>query len=101
MSLIHFIIGFFILKGILVWPFYYSLKWKPLVVGFLLALTEAPFLELLYHDTDINFWIPFFFLIVFDWMVFYFVLQKVWWKAIIPAFLYNLIGFILFTLVNA
>ena len=98
--LLYIILSFFIIKGLLAWPFYYKLGFKPLLVGFLLALAEAPFLTLLYHDTDIDFWLVFFLLIVFDMAVYLLLLQKVWWKAIVAAILFNFLGFILFILVN-
>lgn len=101
MSLLYIILTFFILKGLLAWPFYYKLNGKPLVIGFLLALAEAPFLTLLYHDTDINFWVPFFFLLIFDIAVYFLLLQKIWWKAIVVSILFNCIGFVLFTLLNS
>ena len=100
MPLLYIIAGFFILKGLLAWPFYYKLNFKPLVVGFVLALAEAPFLTLLYHDTDINFWLVFFLLIVFDMAVYLLLLQKVWWKAIVASILFNFLGFIFFIIVN-
>ncbi len=101
MPLFYIILSFFILKGLLTWPFYYKLNWKPLAIGFLLALAEAPFLTLLYQDTEINFWIPFFFLFVFDAAVCFLLLQKLWWKAIIVSILFNCIGFVLFILLNS
>jgi len=100
MPLIYIIFTFFILKGLLVWPFYSSLGPRPLLVGFLLALAEAPFLTLLYHDTDIDFWLPFFAFLVFDMFVYLLLLKKVWWKAIVVSILVNFIGFIFFILVN-
>ena len=100
MSLIFMIFGFFILKGLLVWPFYTSLKGRPLLVGFFLALAEAPFLTLLYHETEVNFWIPFFAFLVFDATVYLFLLKKVLWKAIVVSILLNFIGFIFFIIVN-
>ena len=100
MSLTFIVSGFFILKGLLVWPFYYSLKVKPLTIGLLLALAEAPLLTILYHDTDINFWLPFFFLVTFDMAVYFLLLQKVWWKAIVASVLLNCLGFIFFIIVN-
>ena len=100
MPLFYVILGFFILKGLLAWPFYASQKTKPLLIGLLLAMAEAPFLTLLYHDTDINFWIPFFFLMVFDGVVYFLLLKQVIWKAILVATLVNFFGFIFFIIVN-
>lgn len=100
MPLIWIIISFFIIKGLLAWPLYYKLKWKPLQVGFLLALAEGPFLTLLYHDTEIDFTYPFLFIIVFDFVVYFLLLQKTWWNAIVAAIFFNLIGFVYFALVN-
>jgi hypothetical protein len=100
MSLIHILVSFFVLKGLMVWPFYFTLKWKPLQIGFLLALAEAPFLTLLYHDTEIDFWVVFFLVIIFDFAVYFLLLQRTLWKAILLAILYNFIGFIYFTIVN-
>ena len=100
MSLVFIVFSFFVLKGLLAWPFYSSLGARPLLVGFFLALAEAPFLTLLYHDTDINFWIPFFAFLVFDAAIYLLLLKKVWWKAILVSFLLNFLGFIFFILVN-
>lgn len=100
MPLIFIIVSFFILKGLLVWPFYSSQGWRPLQVGFVLALFEAPFLTLLYHDTYIDFWLPFFAFLVFDMFVYLLLLKKIWWKAIVVSILFNFIGFIFFFLVN-
>ena len=100
MSLLFIVVGFFVLKGLFVWPFYTSLGWRPLLVGFMLALAEAPFLTLLYHDTEINFWIPFFSFLVFDMFVYLLLLKKVWWKAIVVSLVINFLGFIFFILVN-
>ena len=100
MSLLFIVVGFFVLKGLFVWPFYTSLGVRPLLVGFLLALAEAPFLTLLYHDTEIDFWIPFFSFLVFDMFVYLLLLKKVWWKAIVVSLLINFLGFIFFILVN-
>jgi len=101
MPLVGIIFSFFVLKGLFVWPFYYKLKWKPLLVGSLLALAEAPLLTLLYHDTEIDFTYPFVLVIIFDFIIYFSLLQKSWWKAIVAAILFNLIGFIYFTFANA
>ncbi len=100
MSLYYMVLGFFIIKGVLAWPFYYGLKWKALEVGLALALFQGSLFTMLYHETNFDFWALFLITIVFDTAVYFVLLRRVWWKAILLGVLLNLIGFIFFIILN-
>ena len=100
MPLISILTGYFIIKALLLWPFYHKLKSRPLVVGLASSLAIAPLITILYHETAIDFGRVFAALIIMDFVLYNFLLQKLWWKAILVSFLLNTICIIFFYMGN-
>jgi len=100
MSLYNLLLVFFVIKALLLWPFYYKLKWKPLLVGIAGSLAVAPLLTILYHETAIDFWLVYFIYIIFDGLLYYFLLQRVWWKALLVSAFLNTIVMVCFVIGN-
>ena len=100
MTLLWTLTGYFIIKALLLWPFYYKLSARPLLLGLASSLAIAPLITILYHETAIDFWYVYLLLIVLDIVLYDFLLQKLWGKAILVSFLLNTICIIFFFLGN-
>ena len=96
MALLILLAGFFIIKGILLWIFYARLGWKPLLVGLITSIAYYPLMMVLYHETDVNFWLVLLLLMIFDVFVYNLLLQKSIAKSIIVSFFLNLVAIIFF-----
>lgn len=100
MSLLGSLVGFIILKGLLLLPFYYK-QWGPMLeVTIFTSMAVAPLITLLYHETELNFWIVYFGMIAADWFILYNLVQKSVWKAIVSSIISNTVTIIFFFLVN-
>ena len=100
MSLLAIVTGFFVIKGLLAWPFYYWKKFLPLFIGLAASLAVAPLITILYHESDLDFWWVYLFMIVLDVLLYCMLLQRLWWKAILISFFLNTIAIIYFFLGN-
>ena len=94
------LIGVFIIKGILLWIFYTKQGWKPFMVGLVSCIAYYPLMTVLYHDTDVSFWLVLLILMIADIILYNSLLQKSIAKSIIASFLLNLIGIIFFLFGN-
>lgn len=94
------LIGVFIIKGILLWIFYTKHGWKPLLVGLISGIAFYPLMTVLYHDTEVNFWLVLLLIIIFDVFAYNFLLKKNIAKSIIVSFFLNLIAIIFFLFGN-
>lgn len=92
--------GVFIIKGILLWIFYSRQGWRPLLVGLITGLAYYPLMTVLYHETSINFWLVWLLLIIFDILIYNFLLKKNIAKSIIISFVLNLFAIIFFLFGN-
>ncbi len=100
MSLLTLIIGIFIIKGIFLWIFYTSQGWKPFLVGLVSSIACYPLLMVLYHDTDIDFWMVLLLIMVLDVFVYNLLLKKAIAKSIIISFCLNLVAMLFFLFGN-
>ena len=100
MNLMYSLIGFFVIKGLMLWPFYNKQKWLPLVLGLASSLALAPLLTLLYHETDANFGYIYLGMIVLDVLLYCLLLQRTWWKAALISFFLNTVVFVYFLIGN-
>ncbi|HEY8690718.1 MAG TPA: hypothetical protein VIM07_15890 [Chitinophagaceae bacterium] len=94
------LIGVFIIKGILLWIFYSKQGWKPLLVGLVSSIAYYSLMTVLYHDTDVDFWLVLLVLMIFDVFVYNLLLKKSIAKSIIVSFCLNLIAIIFFLFAN-
>jgi len=101
MALIYTLLGFFIIKGLFIWPFYYRQRWRPLLVGLSSSLAFAPLMSLLYHETDISFNYVYLTLILLDAIIYNTLLQPTWWKSLLIAFFLNSIMMVWFVIGNS
>jgi len=100
MLVILFTFTFFI-KGLVLWPFYYKQKLKPLLLGFAYCLAVYPLLSIIYHETDIDFWLIYLGLMILDFFIYFYFLQRIWWKALLLSILLNTITMIGFVFINS
>lgn len=100
MPLMSILTGYFIIKALLLWPFYHKLKSRPLLVGLASSLAVAPLITILYHETTIDFGRVYFLLIIMDFILYNFLLQKLWWKSILVSALLNTVCIIFFYMAN-
>ncbi|MEO5782686.1 MAG: hypothetical protein ABIQ07_05405 [Ginsengibacter sp.] len=94
------LIGVFIIKGILLWIFYSKLGWRPLLVGLASSIACYSLMTVLYHETDINFFVVLLLIMIFDVFVYNLLLKKNIVKSIILSFCLNLIAIIFFLFGN-
>lgn len=88
------------IKGILLWMFYSKQGWKPLLLGLLSSIAWYPLMTILYHDTDINFWVVLVLIMIFDFFVYQLLLKKNIARSIIVSFFLNLLAMIFFLFGN-
>lgn len=89
MPLILLLIGFFLLKSLLQLPFYFK-RWKEsLRLAGLTSLAVGPLITILYHETAADFWLVYLGMMVLDALLYVYLLQRNWWKAVPAAFLVN------------
>jgi hypothetical protein len=100
MSLLALLIGVFIIKGIFLWIFYSRQGWRPLLTGLLTSIAWYPLMVVLYHDTDVNFWLVLLLLMIFDVFIYNILLKRNIAKSIILSFFLNLIAMIFFLFGN-
>lgn len=94
------LIGLIIIKAIVLWMFYSKLGVRPILLGIISSLAWFPILTILYHETDINFWIILLVLIIADIFMYNTLLQKKWVKSILLSVFLNLFAMIFFLFVN-
>ena len=94
------LLGVFMIKGILLWIFYSKQAWKPLLLGLLSSIAWYPLMTVLYHDTDINFWIVLALIMTFDVFVYHLLLKKNIASSVIVSFFLNLLAIIFFLFGN-
>jgi hypothetical protein len=100
MPLLIVLFVFLLIKGIIWLPFYFK-KIKPyLLVALFTTMVVAPFITLLYHETDLDFTIVYIGMIVLDMLMLYFLVQANGWKAVPASFLANTIAIIAFFIGN-
>lgn len=92
--------GFFIIKGIIWLPFYIKQARAYLLVNIFTSMAVAPFITLLYHETDLDFMIVYVAIILLDIFMLYFLVQANGWKAVPASFLANTIAIVFFFLGN-
>lgn len=100
MSLVLLISGIFIIKGIFLWIFYSKEGWRPLLIGLITAIACYPLMVVLYHDTDIDFWLVLVLVMVFDIFMYNLLLKKNIVKSIIVSFFLNIFAIIYFLFGN-
>ena len=100
MSLVTLLIGIFIIKGALLWIFYTKQGWRPLGVGLLSSIACYPLMTVLYHDTDVDFWMVLLVVMIFDIFVYNLLLKKAIAKSIIISFFLNLVAIVFFLFGN-
>lgn len=91
---------FFIIKGIIWLPFYIKQAKPYLLVNLFTTMAVAPFITLLYHETDLDFTIVYFAMILLDILMLYFLVQSNGWKAVPASFLANTIAIVAFFIGN-
>lgn len=94
------LIGVFIIKGILLWIFYAKQGWKPLLVGLISGIACYSLMTVLYHDTNVDFWLVLLLIMIFDVFVYNLLLKKNIAKSIIVSFFLNLVAIIFFLFGN-
>ena len=99
MSFLTLLLGVFMIKGILLWIFY-SQGWKPLLLGLLSSLAWYPLMTVLYHGTNINFWVVLVLIMTFDVFVYHLLLKKNIAGSIVVSFFLNLLAIIFFLFGN-
>jgi hypothetical protein len=100
MTLLVALFGFFIIKGLLWLPFYFKQIRPYLLVNLFTNMLVAPFITLLYHETEIDFTIVYAGMILLDSLMLFFLVQRNGWKAVPAAFLANTIAIVFFFLGN-
>lgn len=94
------VFGFFLVKGVILLPFYFK-HLKPLfLVALVTSLAVVPLITVLYHETSLDFWFVYLAMILADIFIYYYLVQRNWWKAIPASFLVNTIAMIFFYLGN-
>ena|SRR5687767_9719163 len=94
------VFGFFLVKGVILLPFYFK-QLKPLfLVALFTSLAVVPLITVLYHETTLNFWLVYLVMILADSIIYYSLLQRNWWKAVPASFLVNTIAMIFFYMGN-
>lgn len=91
---------FFIVKAIIWLPFYFKQARAYLLVNLFTTMAVAPFITLLYHETDIDFMVVYVAMIVLDICMLYFLVQANGWKAVPASFLANTIAIVFFFIGN-
>ncbi len=91
----------FIFKGLFLWPFYYKQRFRPLLLGLAWSMAVYPMLSILYHETDLDFFLVWAGLMVLDIFIYIYLLQSVWWKALLVSVLLNTISMIAFVFINS
>lgn len=94
------ITGLFIIKGVFLWIFYSSQGWRPLLVGLISSIACYSILTVLYHETDINFWLVLVLVMVLDVFIYNFLINKSIAKSIVASFFLNLLAMIFFIIGN-
>ena len=94
------LLGVFMIKGIMLWIFYSKQGWKPLLIGLLSCIAWYPLMTVLYHETNINFWVVLVLVMIFDVFVYHLLLKKNIAKSIIVSLFLNLIAIIFFLFGN-
>jgi hypothetical protein len=94
------LVGVFIIKGILLWIFYTKQGWRPLLVGLVSSIACYSLMTVLYHDSDVNFWLVLVLIMIFDVFVYNLLLKKSIAKSIIVSFCLNLVAIIFFLFGN-
>ena len=94
------VFGFFIIKGLILLPFYFKQVKPLLLVAIVSSLAIVPLITLLYHETTLNFWLVYFVMILGDIFIFYYLIQPNWAKAIPASILISTIAIIFFYLGN-
>jgi hypothetical protein len=99
--LVTLLVILFIIKGLLLWPFYSKQGIKPLLLGLAYCLAVYPILSILYHETDWSFFMVYCILLLLDIFIYIYLLQSIWWKAMLVSLLLNTVGMIAFVVVNS
>ena len=94
------LVGMFIIKSVLLWIFYSRQGWKPLLVGLISSIAYYPLLTVLYHDTEIDFWLVLLILMIADVFIYNILIKKSIAKSIIASFFLNLLAIIFFLFGN-
>ena len=100
MSLSILLFGIFIIKAILLWVFYTKQGWKALLVGLITSIAYYPLLTVLYHDTEVDFWLVLLVLMIADVFIYNMLIKKSIAKSIIASFFLNLLAIIFFLFGN-
>lgn len=100
MTFLMLLTGCFIIKGIFLWLFYAKQGWKPLLVGLITSLAWYSLMTVLYHETNINFWLVWIVVMIFDVFIYNLLLNKNIAKSIIASFILNLLAIIFFIIGN-
>ena len=94
------VFGFFLIKGVILLPFYFRHLKPLLLVALFTSLAVVPLITVLYHETALDFWFVYVVLILADIFIYYYLLQRNWGKAVPASFLINTIAMIFFYIGN-
>lgn len=100
MPLLIVLFVFFLIKGIIWLPFYFKKVQPYLLVALFTTMAVAPFITMLYHETDLDFTFVYFGMILLDMLMLYFLVQANGWKAVPASFLANTIAIVAFFIGN-
>ena len=100
MPLIPVLFGFFLIKLLLLAPFYYRSFKELTAVAAVTSMAYAPLMTILYHETSFDFFSVYAIMLLLDVFVGYFLVQRVWWKAIVATFFADTAVIIFFFLAN-
>ena len=94
------VFGFFLIKSVILLPFYFKQLKGLFAVALFTSLAVAPLITLLYHETRTDFWFVYVAMILADIFIYYYLVQRNWWKAVPASFLVNTIAIIFFYMGN-
>ena len=94
------VFGFLLIKAVILLPFYFKQLKGMMMVALFTSLAVVPFMTILYHETRVNFWFVYMVMILADIFIYYYLLQRNWWKAVPAAFLVNTFAIVFFYLGN-
>jgi hypothetical protein len=100
MPLLIVLFVFMVIKGIIWLPFYIKQAKPYLLVALFTTMAVTPCMTLLYHETDIDFTIVYFAIMLLDMVLLFFLVQRNAWKAVPASFLANTIAIIGFFIGN-
>lgn len=92
--------GVFIIKGVFLWIFYSAQGWRPLLIGLISSIACYSIMTVLYHETEINFWLVLVLVMIFDVFLYNHLIKKSIPKSIIASFFLNLLAIIFFIIGN-